>query len=278
EDLAAADDLISEGYAIAMRHGLLTWGYQFAHVALTQVFERGNWDAWIDVTTELDAPGFYGAWRLIEQGQRDVLRGRVAEGRFKLAEATERAGTESSQAVAAIAGVEAVFAFATQDWAAVMPAIRRSWDMLDMIDFAVPHAAAAAAGANAPDWVREAQAAFEGFGRRGRHMDGLRASMRTTLALLEGRWPDARAAYLDARRDLTAADSRYFLALLDLGVGTRGQGHLPEAAEAMTAARDFFASVGADHLADAFVAALVPATAPEPTARTADAPAGVPSA
>src|SRR5687768_17732376 len=51
------------------------------------------------------------------------------------------------------------------------------------------------------------------------------------VGLLEGRWPEARVAYLDARRNLTEADARYNLALINLSVATRGRGHMPEAEE-----------------------------------------------
>jgi hypothetical protein len=261
-----------------MRHGLVTWAYQFAHVGRTHSFELGDWEAWAAETAELDAPGFYAAWRVLEDAQRAVLRGRVAEGRQKLALATELVGTESSQGVAGIDTINSIFAFATQDWESLMPAARRAFTMFDTAEPAAIHAAVGAAATNQPDWCREALIALDSQHRSGVHIDAVVAGIRATLALLEGRWVDARSDYLEARRGLGASGGNYALALLNLSVGTRGQGQFPEADEAMAAAREFFASVGAEHLVDAYVAALVPSTAPERAPLIADAPSGVRSA
>jgi class 3 adenylate cyclase len=266
DDLSAAAEMLSHGYAIAMRHGLMTWAYQLAHGGLTNEFERGNWDAWIDETNELDAPGFYAAWRLLEQAVRDALRGDLAQARQKLAEAAKLAGTDSTQAVTALANGEALLSFAAQDWEGAASAARSAWDMVDGVDFAVIHAAAAAAAADRADWAREALAAFDRFDRRGRQIGGLHLGLQATVAMLEGRWPEARTAYLDARRNLTEADARYNLALINLSVAARGQGHMSEAEEALASARQFFASVGASQLVDAYLAAVVPG--PDAPART----------
>jgi len=261
EDNAAAASLLSEGYAIAMRHGLMTWASQFAHGALSNAFERGDWEAWIKETTALDAPGFYAGWRLVEQAVRDAFRGRLAEARQKFAQASESAGTKSTQATTALAGVEALLAFAAQDWEDVLPAARRAWVMLDGADLAVIQGFAAAAAADRPEWARESLEAFDKFERRGRLVEATRAALIAIVAMLEERWPEARAAYLDARRDLGAGDSQYTLALLNLSVGTRGTGHIPEAPEAIAAARDFFARVGADSFVERYEAAIVKGSA-----------------
>jgi class 3 adenylate cyclase/tetratricopeptide (TPR) repeat protein len=261
EDLAEAATLLADGYAIAMRHGLMTWAYQFAHASLSAAFERGDWDAWIDETAALDAPGFYGAWRIIEEGVRDALRGRIADGRRKLAAGKERAGTDSTQAVTSIAGTEALLAFAAHDWEAVLPAARRAWVLIDSADSAIAAGAAAAAAANEPEWAREALSVFDGFPHRGRQPEGMRAFVETVIALLDQHWPEARAAYLAARRALTDANALYSLALLNLSVAARGQGHIPEATEAAAAAREFFASVGADQFVDSYMAAIAPGPA-----------------
>jgi class 3 adenylate cyclase/tetratricopeptide (TPR) repeat protein len=277
EDLAAAAALAAEGYTTAMRHGLLTWAYQFAHVSLSLAFERGDWDAWVEEADALDAPGFFGAWRVLEEGVRDALRGRTAEARRKLAEGGESAGTESTQAETGIAGIEALFAFAQQDWEAVMPAARRAWVITEGADSAIVVAAATAAAANRTDWAREAMAVFDGLDRRGRQAAGTGAGLRATLAMLEGRWPDARREYLEARRNLAESESRYALALLNLSIGGRGPGHLPEATEATAAAREFFDRVGADRLVDAYLAALVPVPASGVAAQRANRPSDVPA-
>ena len=45
--------------------------------------------------------------------------------------------------------------------------------------------------------------------------------------------------------------------MLQLAVGTRGAGHMPEASDALAAAREFFAKVGATSLVDNYQMAMV---------------------
>ena len=101
-------------------------------------------------------------------------------------------------------------------------------------------------------------AAFEGIAGRGRQVDGLRAHHETVIALLERNWPAARAAFLVAKRDLSAAHAEFSLALLNLAVGTRGHGDMPEAADALAAAREFFTRVGAESFVERYQTAMVP--------------------
>ena len=185
-----------------MRHGLLTWAYQFAHVSLSTETERGNWTAWVVETNELDASGFYGGWRINEQAARDAIRGKVAQARADLARGVDVVGTDSSQANSSFAAVEALIELVAGNWPAAMALTRRSWVNADNADFPMNTGALAATAANRPDWARETLAQFDSFVRRGTLISGLRALHLTTVALLEGRWVDARSAYLDARRDL----------------------------------------------------------------------------
>jgi class 3 adenylate cyclase len=277
DDVEAAAQVLTEGYSIAERHGMRRWTYQFAHAALTQSFELGAWDAWIDVVDELDAPGFYGAWRTIERAIRLAFRGRLDEAYAAAAEARRLAGTTSSQAVAALAGSEATIHVAAGDWKAVMPLARSGWEHVDAVDYSALAAVVAGVAANEISWVREAVDALAGIVRSGRAADGQRASFACALAMLEGRWSDARDSYLAAQRDLAGASAAFALALLNISVGSRASGQFPEASEAATAAREFFQRVDAQPFVERYRMAFVPGTATATSQQSADRPAGVPA-
>ena len=271
EDMAAAQELLSEGYAIAMRHGLLTWAHQFAGSAMTNSFELGNWDAWVEEVGELDPPGFYGGWYLVELAARDAMRGHFSEARKLVAQARDVVGTESTQANAAISAGGARIEFASGHWTEMMALARESWITLDAADDILAMVCATATAANNADWAREGLAAFMNFERRGRQLSGIRASLETAIAMVEGRWPDARASYRDAHRDLAAAHSSLALAQLNMAVGVCGAGDMPEAAEALVAAREFFTSVGAESFLEVYQTAMVPRDTVRSRAKTADA-------
>jgi class 3 adenylate cyclase/tetratricopeptide (TPR) repeat protein len=258
DDSAAAAQLLSDGYDIAMRYGFITWAYQFAHSALDATFETGDWDAWTERARELDASGFYGGWREVSDAMRLSMRGRMEDARAKLSKARALVGTTSTQAVTGMAGVESGIEFASGNWEAVLPAARKGWVHSDTADYPIVIAAATAAAANRPDWATEAAAAYGAIERRGVQVDGVRGFLATVVAMLGGKWQEARASYLAARRDLTAANSNFTLALLNLSVAARGEGHIPEAREAAASAEQFFTRVGAEAFLDTYRAKFVP--------------------
>ena len=275
EDTQAADAMMREGYDLAMRHGLLTWAAQFAGVALSNSFEFGDWDRWVEEANSLDAPAFYDAWRMVEIAGRDAMRGRVAEARAVVVKAKELVGTASTQANAAMSASDAQIEFAAGNWQEVMDNARDSWVIFEAADFTMAMVISSAVAANKPDWVRDAVTAQLGFERRGRKADGLRAGSEACLAMLEGRWSDARAQYRNAQRDLSMSHMNLALALFNMCVGTRGQGNMPEAADAMVAARDFFSSVGAESFVELYQTAMVPID--RASSRPAPASAAVPN-
>ncbi len=258
----AADEMMRNGYDIALRHGLLTWGAQFVGAAMTNAFEMGDWDAWLDEASDLGAPGFYAAWLLVETAGRDAMRGRIEEARIEVAKAKEMVGTASTQANAAMSASDAQVDFAAGDWSRAMNGARESWIIAEAGDFTMAMVAASAVAANQPDWIREALAALLRLERGGRQIDGLRSGMQAALAMLEGRWTDARGSYGDAQRDLSATDSNFALALVNLMIGTRGTSNMPEAADAMSAAREFFTTRGAESFLKTYQTAMVPLDMP----------------
>jgi class 3 adenylate cyclase/tetratricopeptide (TPR) repeat protein len=256
-DIEAAAQLLADGYDLATRYGFNGWALQFAHTSLIAGFESGNWDAWIAECRDANASPFYVAWRLSDEARRDAMRGDVETARQKMALGVGEAN-RSTQGRAGFAGVRAVIDLAEGDWSAAMAGAREQWSVVDGIELGTMLGACIAAGANEADWANEAVQVVSAHELRGAliraHGDGLRA----VAALLEGRWSDARAAFLSARGPLDSGHARFTLALLNLAIGSRGGGHVPEAAEALAGAREFFAGVGAESFVDRYLRSLVP--------------------
>ena len=64
----------------------------------------------------MDAPGFYGGWRLAERSVRNAFRGRTDEARADLAGARAATGAESTQASAGMDATESIIEFTTCNW------------------------------------------------------------------------------------------------------------------------------------------------------------------
>jgi len=140
------------------------------------------------------------------------------------------------------------------------------WAVFDAADAAVLCAVSAAVGLNEPAWIVEAIGATDKLGRSNRVAQADALAIETARALIEGRWSDARARYLAAKRELEPTHQWFWLAMLNLWIGTRGVGHIPEAEAAMASAEEFFAGVGASSFVDRYRAAMV---ASEPEGRRA---------
>jgi tetratricopeptide (TPR) repeat protein len=266
EDVLAAQQLTAEGYGIAERHGITTWSYQFAHLAMGSSFELGDWDSWTAVVEDMDAPGFYGGWRLAERSARNAFRGRIDEARADLSGARALTGEESTQASAGMDATESIIEFAAGNWQRMFEVAQRSWIIADSFDYAAGEVAAGISASGNAEWARVQLDMFAKFARRGTQQQGMRANLETLVATLEGRWSDARASFRQAQNDLVASHYNLTTALLQLAVGTRGAGHMPEAAEALSSAREFFSNVGAGSLVDNYQMAMVE---PERPARAA---------
>jgi hypothetical protein len=266
EDALAAAQIVADGYAIAERHGIMTWAFQFAHLAEGGSLETGDWDKWTDVVNEMDAPGFYGGWRKAEAAVRHAYRGHLDEARTSLEEARALTGTESTQAASGMDATESIIEFVAGNWARMFELAQRSWIMGDSFDYSAAPIAAGISAAGNSEWARAELAAFTQFVRRGTQQRALRAHLEAVVAMLEGRWSDARASFRDAERDLRASHYNMELALLQLAVGTRGAGHMPESEQALAEAKEFFAKVGATSFVDNYQIAMV---APERAARAA---------
>jgi hypothetical protein len=75
------------------------------------------------------------------------------------------------------------------------------------------------------------------------------------LALIGGRWSDARTGFIVATRTLEATHYRRVLAGFQMAVGHLAENRFPEAADALTEAASFFAERGADAVVTSYRAA-----------------------
>ncbi len=279
DNFDAAHELIDEGYAMAERYGQQVWAYQFAHLALANSFERGDWDEGMARVEALDAPGFYGAWFQGEKALRAAFRGDIDSARDAVKRGGELAGTDSSQSVASGRVIQATIDFANADFARVMPLVRAGWSHPDLADPAIMIAMGVAVAANEASWAVEARDAFLSLTRRGTLADGQLGAVETCVELTAARWSEARSEYLQSRRNLEAADAQLWLAILNISVGSRAAGQFPEAAEAMTAAEEFFRGVGAESFVERYRAAFVPTSADAaPSTTPSSERAGTPAA
>jgi len=266
EDALVAAQLVADGYAIAERHGIMTWAYQFAHLGISGSLETGDWDRWTDTVEEMDAPGFYGGWRMAETAVRLAYRGRMDEARTLAAEARALTGTESTQATSGMYATQAIIEFAAGNWSRMFDFAQQSWTIADSFDYSAGPVAAGISASGNPEWARAELAAFSQFARRGTQQRATRAHLEAVVAMLEGRWSDARASFRDAERDLRASHYNMQLAMLQLAVGTRGAGHMPESEQSLSEAKEFFGRVGAASFVDNYQIAMVE---PERAARPA---------
>jgi hypothetical protein len=195
---------------------------------------------------------------MAEVALRDAFRGRLDEATLKYAQAQAIAGTQSSQAVSSMSGAGAAIRFAAGDLNGVMAPARVGWSHPDTADAGALMGMAAGVAAGNPEWVREALVAFGGLERHGRLSDGQRAALSAALAAAEGRWQEARAEYLTAREYLADAGAMFWSAILNLSIGARAAGRFPEAADATTAAEQFFREHGAQSFLERYRESFVP--------------------
>jgi hypothetical protein len=270
DDLEVSQKIINEGYELSERYGQRTWQYQFGHVSLTNTFDLGDWDAGISRAEAMEAPGFYAAWLVLEKGVRAAFRGDIDAARDALEQSRLMAGSDSSQALGSISAVAATIDLAAGDFKPVAAHARKGWTNFDAVDAAVLPAAIAAVALNDAAAAVEARDAFVNARRSSRIADAQKAALEAVVALTESRWSDARARYLQASRALEAVHSMFWLAMLNLAVGTRAAGQFPEAEQALMAEEGFFEGVGAGSFPQRYrAAALPPQRASGKTADTA---------
>ena len=246
--LDAALQLDDESYELARRYGLSTWLVQSLCAALFDSRETGAWDDWFDETRAeaADATVFYQGWLRTEDAWRLAYRGEITEAR-RLSE--ENVALEeiknSAQAMAANSLLAAHIHMANGRWLDAFESARDGWGDIDAMRNPVAQLAAAAAGDRGR--LEEARASVTPRGAADPPVLAAIHDLGEALrAVLDGRWDEARAAYLSAAAALEQASGRHTLARLQLAIGHAAAGQFPEAAEAAAAAEQFFNERGAE--------------------------------
>ena len=258
ESVKADSELIEEGYEIAERHGQRTWMYQFAHVAVGNSFERGDWDFGVERAEALEAPGFYKSWLVAEMAIRAAFRGEGDFARSELTRAAEIAGSDSSQALSNLQESRSALSLAAGDMTAVLAGADEGLLTYENAELTLAGAMAAAAALNDAPVVLNVREAYLKLERPALKTEAHIAALETVAAMAEGRWSDARSRFAVASRLLAETSHNLGLALLNLALGLRGAGHVPEAAQALESGERYFRAVGAESFVERYRAAFVP--------------------
>jgi class 3 adenylate cyclase/tetratricopeptide (TPR) repeat protein len=248
EGLALAKEVVEVG----RRFGSTTWILQGSGEGLSSAFDLGRWDDLLDeMRSEIpeDAGNFYRIWYETAVAQRLAYRGE-ADAALRTVERHLQAPVvrASGQAQAALSVEIGDILMAQQRWMDAFEATRPSWPHNE---WGLPGAvtavlsAAAAGDSTLMDEPARARLAAEAssvwaFSRASSYVpDALRA-------LFGGRWDDARATYLNAKRLYEGVGERVALARFQLTFAHLAGDRLPEAVEAGREAEAFFHELGAD--------------------------------
>ncbi len=237
-------------YEIARRLGIQSWVLQTVGMGLRVVFDRGDWDTWVS-EAEAEMPAIWSFYRVNFEGHlalRRAYRGGAAGALDLLGEmASLEVSQSSAQARAFLAAQRGDVLIALGRFEEAYDAARSGWGLADISYYSILAALFAATALADVDRVREALAAGETLWRT--TLPGHRGFMalgRAMDELASGRWPEARAAYREARGLLEQIGARTIVARQDLAVGHAAAGRFPDADEAARAAERFFSGHGAD--------------------------------
>jgi len=248
-DLEATLALTREMYDIAQRFGQRTWVQQAIGTGASSSFDAGNWDDWIPemVDEEPMAAELYRHWFGSERAIRMAYRGHVADAIPILEEALASTAVLSSvQATVGIRVSLAAIRMLEGRWAEAFEGTREGWGLTEAAAGSIGLAMLAAVAGGDRERLREAVAAAEGLEDQQPISVAVRQMGGVCLALLDGRWSDARTGYAAATLTLEATHYRRVLATFRMAVGHIASDRFPEAVEALRDAESFFAERGAD--------------------------------
>jgi len=241
--------LTREMYDIAQRVGQRRWVQQAIGVGASSSFDAGHWDEWIPemVDEEPMAAEFYRHWFRSERAIRMAYRGHVADAIPILEEALASTAVLSSvQATVGIRVSLAAIRMLEGRWAEAFEGTREGWGLTEAAAGSIGLAMLAAVAGGDRERLREAVAAADGLEDQQPISVAVRQMGEVCLALLDGRWSDARTGYSAATLTLEATYYRRVLASFRMAVGHIASDRFPEAVEALRDAESFFAERGAD--------------------------------
>jgi hypothetical protein len=259
-DLREAQALNREVLSLAEKYGQRTWVIQAIGGGLDVAMHLGSWqDFAAEADTEVaDAPIYYRTWVLVQAAWRDVFRG---DPERSLAVADEAIGSElSSVSRQALTWYQAIRADALSGLGRFEEAwstAEAGWGRSGETDNAFAAGLFAGAGAGDVGKIEATRAAWR-HQQTGEHLPQLRGFEHTAdafAAALEGRWEEARTAYLAAGRTFGELGDALAQARLQLAIGHLAEGMFGEAAAALEEASAFFAERGASAYVERYRAA-----------------------
>ena len=248
-DLREALELTLEMLEIARKFGQKTW-ILHGSAALAQISYRlGDWESHIDEARaeHAEASGYYRAWFGAEDAIREVYRGDPAAAETGLRQLLASEGSVSSEQaitwlLAWIAEAQLSQGRAAEAFGSAEEAWRHSAEA-DRAFVAGLFTAAALADRDKVEAVRHAWRAV-GIGQLPFHL-ALERMADAFVATIDGRWPEARAAYSAAADALEQVGEAVTLARLQLALAELAGDDVPEARARVAEAEAFFAERGA---------------------------------
>jgi hypothetical protein len=247
-DLPDSRVVLEEVYEQARRYGQQTWVLHSVDALLDVSFKVGNWDAYFEeARAEMEGvEGYYLDWFHHEEGRRLVYRGDpVAAAEAIDAVLAAPAIVESAQGMGWALAAKADALTAQGRFDEAFAVAERSLVMSAEVELGFQAALFAAAGAGSSERVA---AVIDKWHLSSRPLPVQRAfdTMAASLqALLEGRWDDARAAFIAAEQQVSPTGAELLDARFRLAFGHLGGKRFPEAVKALEAAEAWFTERGA---------------------------------
>ena len=266
-DLEATLALTREIYDIAQRFGQRTWVQQAISSGSSSSFDSGDWDAWITEMADEEpmAAELYRHWFHCEQAIRMAYRGDIAGATRIFEEALASPAVLASFQISVAARIRAAHLRMLEGrFADAFDATREGWAQVESATDAIGLALLTAVAVGDRERLREAVVATEGLDEQPTSV-ALRHMGAVYLALIEGRWSEARSGFAVAMRQLEAIHHLRALAAFQMAVGHLAGDRFPEAIDALRDAETFFTERGADtvvanYRARAATAATLPST------------------
>ena len=282
-DLEPTLALTREMYDIAQRFGQRTWVQQAIGTGAWSSFDAGRWDDWITEMADEEpmAAELYRHWFRCERAIRMAHRGHVVEAIPIVEEALASEAVLASIQATVLTRVRlAEIRMLEGRWAEAFEGAREGWGLTEAAPGTIGLALHAAVAAGDQERLREAVAAADGLEEQPISV-AVRQIGGVYLALMGGRWSDARTGFIAAVRTLEATHYRRVLASFQMAVGHGARDRFPEAAQAMQDAESFFAERGAHAVVASYQARAAQADAtlvsewtqrPDPGSRTRNLP------
>lgn len=247
-DLPDSRVVLEEVYEQSRRFGQQTWLLHSVDALLDVSFKVGDWDAYFEeARAEMEGvEGYYLDWFHHEEARRLIYRGHpVAAAEAIDALLAGPAIAESGQASGWALAAKADALTAQGRFEEAFAVAERSLVTSAEVELGFQAALFAAAGAGSSERVAAVIDRWRQLTRPlpvQRAFDAMAASL---LALIDGRWDDARQAFVAAEQHLGLTGAELLAARFRLAFGHLGGRRFPEAMKALEAAQAWFAERGA---------------------------------